>query len=158
MSLNLLIKEPYKKIIKELYEKEKKIKDDNKIKPFYQKTLAEHFKETEQAISKQIRNLIDIGAIRTEEEAGPNRGRVKYLRLTEDGILGWMVLTPPTVREIKNVIKKQIIITGKIDVEEALMTLGKSPNDEPVRKLIYAIMVLPDIKECIKNRETKILT
>jgi DNA-binding MarR family transcriptional regulator len=164
MNLNLLLIERYREIIEKLYERRKEIEEkkgkkqdiaseDDKDKKrknkkglYYLKTLAKDLKKTDQAISETVKKLIEMGVVKGDERSGPNKGVVKYLDLTEDGVLIWNVLTLPTKDEIKNVIIEFKELGEEINASHIAEKLGKNPNDKSVMDLIYAVMVLPDIK------------
>jgi len=126
---------------------DKKSKEKNKTELYYLKTLAESLNKTEQAISKTVKTLIEMGIVKSEEEAGPSKGTIKCLNLTEDGLLIWNVLTPIKKDEIKDVIISYKKRGQDIDAYRIAIELGKNPNDKVVMDLIYAVMALPEIKD-----------
>jgi len=126
---------------------DKKTKEKNKTELYYLKTLAKALNKTEQAISETVKTLIKMGVVKSEEEAGPSKGKIKCLDLTEDGLLIWNVLTPPTKDEIKDVIISYKKRGQDINAYRIAIELGKNPNDKMVMDLIYAVMALPEIKD-----------
>jgi hypothetical protein len=170
MTYNLLLTEKYREILEKLYKRHKSIeekkgkkqdkedkldnnqKKGNNIKDlYYLKSLAQELNKTEQAISETVKLLVGIGVVDSKEASGPNKGKVKYLYLTEDGLLICNVMTPPTKDEIKTVIINRINCGKELHASDIAMELGKNPEDKSIMDLIYAVMALPEVKKYRKS-------
>jgi predicted transcriptional regulator len=148
-----------KDIIKKLYEQHKK-NEGNEDKEFYYETsLAKALEKQKQAVFKPLRTLIERGIVTVVKVGpGPDKGQVRYLDLTDNGIAIWKFLATPTVDEIKQVIIKiKDYSWDYVDLSElaykVAIELGKDPEDGAIRKLIYAVMARPDVKRHLKRRQ-----
>jgi len=150
MDLKWLINERYAEILEKLYERHEEIKNNRKKEPYYQKTLAKalKIKVSEQAISKTLKILIDRGAVKVEEKSGPNKGKVKYLSLTDEVLIAWIVLTPLSIKKIKKIMIERKKEGRKINPSEIAIELGKNPNDKMIMDIIYAVWALPEVRNC----------
>lgn len=159
-----------KEIIKKLYEQYKKNEGKEDKKFYYETSLAKELDKQKQAISRPLRTLIDGGMITVVKTGpGPKKGQVRYLDLTDDGIAFWKFTTLPTVKDIKQAIKKIHDAPWKYGLSGAswehgdlgdlselahavAIERGKDPeNDKPVMALIYAVMSMPDVKELLEK-------
>ena len=150
MSLSLIIIEQFREIMEKLYEKEKEIEKGNIKEPYYQKTLAKAISKSEQAISDSVKNLVKIGMIKTEEKAGPSKGKAKYLRLTEEGLLSWMVLTPPNIKNINRAIRKLYIELEEIPS----LKIIREELEVSIHEKEYVIMIDKILAKFKKNIKT----
>lgn len=138
-----------KGIIKKVYEQHKKNEDNENKEFYYLTTLAKDLNKKKQDISSAVATLIEKGIIKVvEEKAGPNKGKVKYLDLTDDAIALWKYLATPTVDEIKKTILEYKEVYAK-DPEPELVAakLGKNPQNKDIMDLIYAVLAMPEVKD-----------
>ncbi|UCF12990.1 MAG: hypothetical protein JSW06_01720 [Thermoplasmatales archaeon] len=148
MDYTWLIKKPYKEILKILYDQNRKNdkKDDKEY--YYVTNLAKKLNKKRQAISEYVKTLIKNNIIKVvKEEAGPNRGRVRYLDLTENGLFFWKVLATPSIDELKKVIIDfKELYDRDPEPEVVAAKLGKNPQNKDVMDLIYAVLAMPEVR------------
>jgi hypothetical protein len=90
--------------------------------------------------------------VKFEKKSGPNKGKVKFLLLTDEGLFMWMALTPISIKKIKKIMIERKEEGRKLNPSEIAKELGKNPNDKGVMDLIYAVMALPEVKNCKMER------
>lgn len=127
-------------------------KDDKEY--YYVTEIAKKLNKKRQAISEYVKTLIEKNIIKVvKEEAGPKKGRVRNLDLTENGLFFWKVITPPSIDEIKKTIINFKEKYGR-DPEPSLVAteLGKNPQSKDVMDLIYAVLVMPEVQNYQKKK------
>ena len=158
MDFTWIFPKQQKEIIKKLYERHKENEGEEDKEFYYGALLAKALGKQKQAISKPLRTLIDGGIVTVVKTgAGPKKGQVSYLDLSDDGIAIWKFLTPPTLKDIKqSIMKIKDYSWDYVDRSElarkVAIELGRDPeNNKPVMALIYAVMSMPDMKEHLEK-------
>ena len=140
MIRNKLFNETYWKILEKLYEREEEIKKGATKKRYYLKTLAKALGRRDPTISEPLSDLKKMGFVIGEKKGIEKGGLREDLILTDEGKFFFEVNQPPKVEIIKSVIKQLKEELHKMPtVDEIAVRMGKSPEDQSVRYLIYAV-------------------
>lgn len=170
MDLTWIFSKQEKEIIEELYEQHRKNEGNEEKELYYETSLAKALDKQRQAISRPLGTLIERGIITVVKVGpGPDKGQVRYLDLTDDGIAIWKHSVLPTVAEIKKAIKKIHDAPWKYGLSDSswkygdpgdlselahrvAIERGRDPdNDKPAMALIYAVMSMPDVRELLEK-------
>ena len=145
MVQNQLISEIYWRILTILNDREKEIEKEPCKERYYQKTLAKKLSVTAPTIKDHLSDLKKWGYVKAEKKSIDKGGVKEDLILTDEGKFMVMVHQPLQVEAIKSTIeqlKKELRRMPKVD--EIACKVGRDPEDQAVRCLIFAVGSIVD--------------